>query len=234
MLLQGEQLILSESCLVVYVDDTGNETFKGQPYFGLGAVALLVREHERQLKPRWRELRRTINGNPDAPLHAADLGHAKNMAHIEAAVQFFKDNHVVRFGVATTDKAQVPASLTRRQPVYYTLKKYIEQHAAVVPCDSVAVIFESSERANEVLQREFGDLRVARAGVELPAECYFMPKSAAEPGLEAADFIANAVGSMTRRMMEGRRNFPADFCGIFHSVPEEVIRFMFVASTEAN
>ena len=63
------------------------------------------------------------------------------MKHIEAAANFFGQNHFLRFGVAITATSEVPEWLTLRQPVYEMVKKYIEQAACASNCDSVAVIF---------------------------------------------------------------------------------------------
>ena len=223
-----EPLCPSLDCLLVFVDDTGNESFRGQPYFGLGGILLAARENEALLKPRWRALRKIVHGSEDQPLHASELGHAGNLEHIKAAANFFRQNHFLRFGISTHSKVQVPAPLTMRQPVYEMLKKYVAQAAAVTRCDSVALIFESSERADAILQSEFGIFVPRQGDVQLPVEFCFMPKAAKEPALEVADFVANAVGGMARRMIEGRRDFGADFCSIFHDPPPNVVRYMHI------
>jgi hypothetical protein len=50
------------------------------------------------VKTQWRELRRTINGDPDAQLHAADLDYTPE--NLAAASQFFMSPAFARFGVA--------------------------------------------------------------------------------------------------------------------------------------
>lgn len=225
----GQPLATSPDCLLAFVDDTGNETFRGEhPYFGLGGLLLSARENESLLKPRWRSLRRLITGSEDLPLHASELGHGRNAEHIEAVAAFFRENHFLRFGVATTSQIRVPEGLTLRQPVYEMVKKYVGKAAQASRCDSVALVFESSERANRTLQNEFGVLRAFHGETELPVEHCVMPKAAHEPALEVADFIANAVGGMARRMLQGRRDFPADFCAIFHDVPERIAEFIHI------
>jgi hypothetical protein len=223
-----EPLRPSLDCLLAFVDDTGNESFRGQSYFGLGGIMLTARENEALLKPRWRVLRKTVYGSEDQPLHASELGHVGNPEHIAAAANFFRENHFLRFGISTHSKVRVPAPLTMRQPVYEMLKKYLAEAAAVSRCDSVALIFESSERADAILQSEFGYFVPRLEAVQLPVEFCLMPKAAKEPGLEAADFVANAVGGMARRMIEGRRDFRADFCSIFHGLPPNLVRYMHI------
>jgi hypothetical protein len=73
-----EPLRPSPDCPLVFVDDTGNESFRGQPYFGLGGIMLAARENEALLKPRWRALRKIVHGSEDQPLHASKLGRVGN------------------------------------------------------------------------------------------------------------------------------------------------------------
>lgn len=224
----GEPLTTDSEDLLVFVDDTGNETFKGHNYFGMGGIMVLARENELLIKPKWRELRSLVHGDAAAPLHAADMTISRNKQHMEAAGQFFRENRFVRFGVVTTADVNVPSSITKRQPVYGLIKKWVAMAAERSPCKSVALIFEASDRADAVLQREFGELQIERSGVAVPVEHCLMPKAAREPGLEVADFVANAVGGMARRYLTGHGGFGQDFRAIFHSVPNHLMRFMFI------
>ena len=68
-----DRLGAANGCLLVFVDDTGHETFAGdQPYYGLGGCAVMIEAYE-PLKARWKSLRRLINGHEDLPLHASTL-----------------------------------------------------------------------------------------------------------------------------------------------------------------
>jgi len=54
--------------LLVFIDDTGHETYAGtHNYYGLGGCVVLGAHYD-WLKGQWREVRRLINGSPDAPL----------------------------------------------------------------------------------------------------------------------------------------------------------------------
>lgn len=217
-------------CLLVYIDDTGNETFRGQKTWGLGGVLMFPAEYESLLKPKWRELRKFITGSEDLPLHAADLGKVGHFAHMQAAGNFFSQNHFFRFGVGTSVEVSVPEVMTKRQPVYEMLKKYVVQAAERVGCTSIALIFESSQRGDATLQEEFGELVFAPNGAALPVHYCLMQKAAGEIGLEVADFVANATGGMLKTIVAGDRRFRADTCAVFHSVPDSIQRFMFVST----
>ena len=66
------ELKYANDWLLVFIDDTGHETFAGtQNYYGLGGCVVLGAHYE-GLQGQWREVRRLIKGSPDAPLHAAD------------------------------------------------------------------------------------------------------------------------------------------------------------------
>lgn len=224
----AEPLKTDSEDLLVFVDDTGNETFKGHAYFGLGGIMVLARENELLIKPKWRELRALVHGDVAAPLHAAGMTVSRNKQHMEATGRFFRENRFARFGAVTTGDVNVPSSITKRQPVYGLIKKWVAAAVERSPCMSVALIFESSDRADAVLQREFGELQIERSGIAVPVEHCLMPKAAREPALEVADFVANAVGGMARRYITGHGGFGQDFKAIFHSVPNDLMRFMFV------
>src|SRR5262249_27465172 len=117
-------LIAANGCLLVFVDDTGHETFAGdQPYYGLGGGAVMIEAYE-PLKARWKSLRRLINGHEDLPLHASTL--KPDPTHLGALVEFFRDQSFFRLAVTTTQNMDYPAHLLHSvQPVIEQLKKYV-------------------------------------------------------------------------------------------------------------
>jgi hypothetical protein len=76
----------------------------------------------------------------------------------------------------------------------------------------VVLIFERNPRSRRLLLSAFGDLGPEENGRRLPVELHEMPKSAGEPGLEVADFIANTVAGHARsHLVERRSGFRKDF-----------------------
>ncbi len=68
-----EEIQCAADDLLVFIDDTGHESFSGnQKYYGLGGCAVLG-AHYGRLKSLWMDVRNRINGSPDAPLHASDM-----------------------------------------------------------------------------------------------------------------------------------------------------------------
>jgi hypothetical protein len=217
-------LIAANGCLLVFVDDTGHETFAGdQPYYGLGGCAVMIEAYE-PLKARWKSLRRLINGHEDLPLHASTL--KPDPTHLGALVEFFRDQSFFRLAVTTTQNMDYPAHLLHSvQPVIEQLKKYVVSIISSTPCQSVAIIFEQSQRGDPLLQKYFGALQPNEA---IPVEHCICPKSFAEPGLEIADFIVNAAGSETRRRERKTPGFAKDFQAVFHAVPDALHRFCMI------
>ena len=88
------------------------------------------------------------------------------------------------------------------------------------------VIFESSQRADPLIQEAMQGFDLEETGISIPSECYFMPKSAGEPALEVADFIMHAVGRQARHNISERGGLLPDFKAVFHSVDRKLVSFM--------
>jgi hypothetical protein len=211
--------------LLVFVDDTGHETFAGnQGYYGLGGCVVtgLAYEH---VKTKWREVRQAINGDPDTPLHGSDVTANPKAESFAAISAFFEDRSFARVAATTTKSVWVPANMHPCVPVMGQLAKEIEAIAALVPCRRVWIILESSDRADPVVKRCFGQLASIVTAQALPVEHWFMPKSANEPGLEVADFIVSAAGSEVQRRLRGKSGHAPDFNDVFCRLPSEGCRY---------
>ena len=219
--------------LLFMLDDTGHETLAGNhTFYGLGGICLRASHNEAQLHPAWRNLRALVNGDPDIPLHAFEFGHhARKKPDLHKSInQFFREHLFVRLAVTATVKTTYPSHLALMQPVILTLKKHIAEIAALSSCGSVAVVFESSRRADDALMRHFGTLVVQRNGLNIPVEHCLMEKKYKEPALEVADFVANSAGSMARWRLQGKQGFLRDFASIFHWAPSRYAWYMDISS----
>ncbi|HVC54215.1 MAG TPA: hypothetical protein VND87_19520 [Stellaceae bacterium] len=166
------------------------------------------------------------------PLHAFEFGRqAREKSELYKPLgEFFRQHLFVRLAVTATVKTSLPDHLVLMEPVILKLKSYIVDIAACSDCSSVAVVFESSERADDALIEYFGNLAVERNGASVPVEHCLMEKKHHEPALEVADFVANAAGSMARWRLEGKQGFPKDFSSIFQSVPAMLTRYTDISS----
>src|SRR3984957_1948607 len=92
--------------LLVFIDDTGHETFAGnQGFYGLGGCVVLGAGYP-HLKERWRAVRKAINDDADAPLHGSEMERsADNFAVLS---EFFLDPSFVRIAATTTKTVSLP------------------------------------------------------------------------------------------------------------------------------
>ena len=93
-------------------------------------------------------------------------------------------------------------------------------------CREVKVIFEASERADPLIEEAFHDLDVRHGEKPIPTECYFIAKKVGDTGLEAADFVMQAVGRQMNQNLKHRDGFRRDFSAIFRAVDREYTSFM--------
>ena len=218
------------------MDETGHETFAGDhPYYAVGGCGILGAHYD-AVKAQWRELRHIINGDPDTPLHAADLIYTpKNLA---AVSQFFESPAFARFGVAATNKTNFAVDMHAMAAVMGMLKQHIARLVSRVPCSTVALIFESSERGDPLVRQYFGELGLIEEERPISTEHCFMPKSAGESGLELADFVASAAGTQARFYQRGKTEFAKDYQAVFHQFPPPMSQFFHIAevggSRESN
>jgi Protein of unknown function (DUF3800) len=225
----GEEIEASANDLLVFVDDTGHETFAGsQGFYGLGGCLALRWGYE-HLKAKWREVRKAINGDPKVPLHASDITANPKPESFAVLRAFFEDPSFLRVAATTTKSVELPAGMHPCVPVMGQLMKEIE--ALVEPlarqlsCERIWIILESSERADPVVKRHFGELTTIDAVRTLPVEHRLMPKSANEPGLEVADFVVSAASSEVQRRLRGKSGHAPDFYDVFCRLPPEGCRY---------
>jgi hypothetical protein len=224
-------LPLPDGCLAVFVDDTGHEALvKGHPVYGLGGCAVMGRDFERVIWQPWREVRRRVTGSPDTPLHASEFSRFATQENIEAVADFFRSQPFARIGAIISIETKLANDLGPVATIAAVLQKRIVDIARWTPFDSLAIIFESSERADPLIQDAFQGFAIAEAGKPIPVDFYLMPKSAGEPALEVADFIMHAVGRQVRKNLARREGFALDYQAVFHSVDQRLVSYMEVGS----
>jgi len=224
-------LPLPDDCLAVFVDDTGHEALlKDHPVYGLGGCATPGRDLDRYIRDPWREVRRLVTGSPDTPLHANEFARSATQDDILNVAKFFRVNPFARLGGIVSFKSQLSDHLDSIRTIADVLKERIRQTASHTPCGSVAIIFESSDRADRLIEAAFQDFGLEEDGKPIPVECYFMRKELGEPSLEVADFIMHAVGRQARRNLTERGVFVPDFQCVFHSLAPTLTSFMEIDS----
>jgi hypothetical protein len=224
------ELRLPMGSLVVFIDETGHETLApGHRVYGLGGCAVLEQHLDPEIRFPWREIRRAIKGDVDAPLHAADITFALPRDKQALIGDFFRARQFMRIAVAATTETQLPDPLKLIEVVAPALMKRIVDVFKWTKAASLSIIFEKNQRTNALIQRHFGPLAISEDGQDIPIGYFFMEKSAGEPGLEVADFIMHAVHGMARARLEGRNGYDRlDFQAAFHAVTERQASFMLI------
>ena len=224
-------LVLADRCLAVFVDDTGHEALvAGHPVYGLGGCAALARDLDRVIRSPWREIRRRVTGSPDTPLHANAFAGFATPDNIAAIAEFFRVNPFARLGAIISIDTALPNGLGPVPTMARVLQARIADIARWTAFDSLAVIFEASERADRLIEQAFQGFALKEGGQPIPVECYFMRKAHAEPALEVADFVMHAVGRQARQNLKKLGDFAPDFCTVFHAVDRRLTSFTEVAS----
>jgi hypothetical protein len=181
----------------------------------------------------WREVRRKVLGSPDASLHAADLRNPTE-EQIEAITAFFTSGRFARIGVTITSATKLHPDLPTIELVAKALLNRIADVGQWTQLALMAVIFESSKRADPLLQAALADLRLEVDGARTPIEVFFMPKSANDPALEVADFIVHTAGGQARRKLGGKAGFRLDYQAIFQSVDRKLVSRFDIDLVEKN
>jgi hypothetical protein len=222
------QLELTLDTLTFFVDDTGHETLPiGHHVYGLGGCGLMAPELEPVVRAPWREVRRRVAGSPDAPLHASKLKVDElTQGQIEAITSFFTSQPMARIAVTVTSVTKLHPDLPTVELVSKALLNRMAEVAKCWQFGRMAVVIESSERADTLLQATLRDLRLEVDGAVLPAEIFFIPKSAHEPALEVADFLIHTAGAQAKWKVDGRSGFRRDYKAMYQSPdPKLVSRF---------
>jgi hypothetical protein len=228
-------LILPGGSLVVFVDDTGHEALvPGHPVYGLGGCAVMSEHLDAFIRNPWREVRRRVTGSPDSPLHASDFGQNASPENIQAVASFFRQNPFSRFGAVTSVNAQLAPGCGPLRAIMKVLQMRVAEIARWTPFQEVHIIFESSKRADPLIEDAMQGFGLEEDGKPIPVECYFMPKRAGEPGLEVADFVVHTVGRQARANLKQRSGFALDYAAVFHSVDRRLTSFMEVESAELS
>jgi hypothetical protein len=213
--------------LLVFIDDTGHETFAGnQGFYGLGACVVLGAGYA-HLKAQWGAVRTKATGSPDAPLHASTI--ERKPENFAALSEFFLGPSFIRIAVTTTKSVGLPPDMHPCVPVMGQLRQEIATVASVLPCKRIWIIVESSQRADPIVRNCFDQLASLNTSQPLPVERLFMPKSSNEHGLEVADFIVSAASSEVQRRMRGKPGHAPDFNDVFCRLAAEGCRYREIA-----
>jgi len=145
---------------------------------------------------------------------------------IEAVGEFFRVHPFWRLGAVFTTATKLSDELSLMQTMKAVLQKRIDDIVRRTLCKDVVIIFESSDIANKLIQESFQGFEFWRGSKRIPSESYFMPKSAADPALEVADFVMHAIGRQARHNINQRAGFVPDFRAVFQAVDRNLTSYI--------
>jgi len=227
----GEHLILPQNALVFYLDESGDESLHNadHPIFAFGGVACVTQSHL-PIAQTWKAMKREVFRQVSGPLHAANhmqdgkLSSRRRTAVLSAINQpllarlgavVTTETKIEGAGVGTFEAACFP--LTRR---VQDVARKMHERGYWCPTGSTPVyaIFEQSSRIAQRIEACFQNVSIEVGGLTVLVQGCFMPKTAANPFLEMADFVAYSIGrNVIQQRLMGRDFYSPNFREIFQN-----------------
>jgi hypothetical protein len=211
-----DTLYLTPKTLIVFIDETGNEDLSDpkNPTFGRGGCAAIGPDYPALLKKPWRSLKRERLGGATKPFHAADFERSKPTNRQIQGINRFLMRPFWRFAVMCDHRTALPAGVDVHKAVSLVTTRFIARLAQQYDIENVALVFESSDRGDRLVQRDFDlanmDVR-NMSGRRIEVDGLFMPKTSMEPGLEIADLVAHTASRQRRHELRGNAGRVKDF-----------------------
>ncbi len=239
LLMADDILLITPRMLLVFIDETGIEDYSDpkNPTFGRGGCAVLAADYKKLIKRPWRKLKRERLGGATKPFHASEFEHSRPTKNQITAINRFLERPFWRFAVMSDKRTELPPDIDGHKAVSLVTVKFVtrlvESHENI---ESVALVFEASERGDELVKRDF-DLATMNlvniSGRPIEVGGYFMPKASMESGLELADLIAHTAGRQRRHEIAGKEGVTRDFGQMYWHSPIPPA-FMSIDTRELN
>jgi hypothetical protein len=150
----------------------------------------------------WKDVRETILGSPDKPLHFADLRrHLGPINRQNLLANFFDKADVGRIGVCITEEEGFDlCSESGKLLVRAAFDELLFQQAKIIErqFEKIIVVFEDSTIMKHVYKLCAGLTLERSDGHEVPVLFRWVTKSAAIPFMEIADAIAHTLAGNIR------------------------------------
>lgn len=125
-------------------------------------------ELESIIRAPWREICRAVKGSPDVQLHANTIPRETTPEQQALVGAFFQSQPFGRFGAVLNTSTNLHPEMSPIQTIAEVMRNHLAQISAWQLSNSVAIIFEASERADRLIERTFGELQVSIDGKKIP------------------------------------------------------------------
>lgn len=223
--MNDDSLNLTPDTLVVFIDETGNEDYSDpkNPTFGRGGCAILGNQYKPLLKKPWHKLKLGILGGRTKPFHATDFEQTKPTQRQINRINAFLKRPFWRFAAMSDIRTNLPEGVDGHRAISLVTVNFVRRLAATFPhISTVALVFESSERGDKLVQRDFdlANMNLSNQnGQRIEVDGYFMPKASMEAGLEIADLVVHTAGRQRRHELKGKDGSTKDFEAMYWHSP---------------
>lgn len=222
---EGKNISLEPSCLMVFIDETGNDRLCDEryPIFGLGGCAVLASDYENLIGIPWDNLKNNYFRGADEPLHASELN-SPTSEQLKALNDFFKNNNFARVAGIVCKNTVIDNIGIYEIAALFLLERIAEIRMGNIT--SVALIIEESSRDRKLVKQYFTKHKIKTENGEIPNRYFLSGKSLNLSGLEVADFIIHTAGAQVRnRFIHKIEKDRKDFEVIFNGVDEKLTSF---------
>jgi hypothetical protein len=233
----GSSQVFSNSAVLVFIDETGQEGLldKEFPIFGFGGCLTFVTDYENAIVKPWKAVEQTIPSNM-LPLHASELNPKLLPTESKEALNgFFTQNVFGRFAAVCSNKTintrpEIETISMMAGTVYKRIQDILQRiinHGLAF--SELVMIFEKSERTKYKISHYFSQYELQFMSTKIPVHRYFLTKGPNEPGLVVADFIAHTAGSTVnskRREKISQSLERRDFKNVFAPIDDRWVSYL--------
>jgi hypothetical protein len=235
----GTSVTMPPTCLLVFLDETGDVLFRDHnyPVFGIGGCAVLAGDYLDRIARPWKNMKEMYFGDSEVQLHASTI--SPTTTQLNALGVFFRSHPFCRIAVTLSDKSILSDATEPYQITARVLLERIKDVSRWLPLTQIALIVESSTTWNKYAERWFQGYRFQiteeKKQIDIPINGFFMPKKSIEPGIEVADFIIQAAGAQSRVLRESQTTPKRrDFSSIFKEVDNKLIGYLNINHVETK
>ena len=228
-----------DSYLLVGLDETGHELISSHhPVFGIGGCAIPVRDYESVVRTPWQMLKRKHFGvAEDVPLHAVEVSRNITAEQAMALGDFFDSGSFGRIAALVTTETNLADDIPPYKIVAYEVLEKMARLTKRFGCNGVVFVIEESRRTDRLAAAYFGGYYLHPAssydGPPLDLLQLRMPKAAAEPLLEVADFVAHTARHQVFRHLHGTAwGTLKDYQAVFGIADKTLVEFVEILAAQ--